>query len=49
MSMERRKYSRIETDQVISFAPVHARDLLGLSRNVSAGGTIRYFKGGGNE
>lgn len=38
---DRRKYSRIATDQVISFAPVHTRDLLGVSRNVSAGG-IRF-------
>jgi PilZ domain len=38
---DRRKYSRIATDQVISFAHVDARDLLGVSRNVSAGG-IRF-------
>jgi hypothetical protein len=38
---ERRKYRRIETDQVISFAPVDARDLLGVSRDVSSGG-IRF-------
>ena len=38
---DRRKYRRIATDQVISFAPVEARDLLGVSRNVSAGG-IRF-------
>ncbi len=38
---ERRKYRRIETDQVISFAPVERRDLLGVSRNVSQGG-IRF-------
>ena len=37
----RRKYSRVATDQVISFAPVDARDLLGVSRNVSPGG-IRF-------
>ena len=41
MGSERRKYSRIATDQVISFAPVDARDLLAVSRNVSAGG-IRF-------
>ena len=41
MGSERRKYSRIATDQVISFAPVDARDLLGVSRNVSPGG-IRF-------
>ena len=38
---DRRKYSRIATDQVISFAPVDTRDLLGVSRNISAGG-IRF-------
>lgn len=38
---ERRKYRRIGTDQVISFAPVEARDLLGVGRNVSPGG-IRF-------
>ena len=38
---DRRKYSRIATDQVISFAPVDDRDLLGVSRDVSPGG-IRF-------
>jgi hypothetical protein len=38
---DRRKYRRIATDQVISFAPVERRDLLGVSRNVSPGG-IRF-------
>jgi hypothetical protein len=38
---DRRKYSRIATDQVISFAPVDTRDLLGVSRNVSPSG-IRF-------
>jgi hypothetical protein len=38
---ERRKYRRIGTDQVVSFAPVDARDLLGVSRDVSSGG-IRF-------
>ncbi len=38
---DRRKYSRIATDQVISFAPVEERDLLGVSRDVSTGG-IRF-------
>lgn len=38
---ERRKYSRIATDQVISFAPVEERDLLGVSLNLSTGG-IRF-------
>lgn len=39
--VERRKYQRIATDQVISFAPVETRDLLGVSRNLSMGG-IRF-------
>ena len=38
---DRRKYRRIPTDQVISFAHVDTRELLGVSRNVSAGG-IRF-------
>lgn len=38
---DRRKYSRIATDQVISFAPVAERDLLGMGRDVSSGG-IRF-------
>jgi hypothetical protein len=38
---ERRKYRRIGTDQVISFAPVDDRDLLGVSRDMSIGG-IRF-------
>jgi hypothetical protein len=38
---ERRKYSRIGTDQVISFAPVDDRDLLGVGRDLSSGG-IRF-------
>ena len=38
---ERRKYQRIATDQVISFAPVENRDLLGVGRNLSSGG-IRF-------
>ena len=38
---ERRKYRRIGTDQVVSFAPVDDRDLLGVGRDVSAGG-IRF-------
>lgn len=40
-NIDRRKYSRIGTDQVISFAPVENRDLLGVSKNLSAGG-IRF-------
>ena len=39
--LSRRKYARIGTDQVISFAQVEARDLLGVSRDVSVGG-IRF-------
>lgn len=38
---ERRKYSRIPTDQVISFAPVDTSQRLGVSKNVSSGG-IRF-------
>jgi PilZ domain len=41
VAADRRKYRRIATDQVISFAPVDTRDLLGVSRNLSAGG-IRF-------
>ncbi|MBW2270064.1 MAG: PilZ domain-containing protein [Deltaproteobacteria bacterium] len=37
----RRKYARVATDQVISFAPVEARDLLAVSRDISPGG-IRF-------
>jgi hypothetical protein len=39
--INRRKYPRVATDHVISFAPVEARDLLGVSRDVSPGG-IRF-------
>ena len=38
MGSERRKYSRISTDQVISYAMVEASDQLAVSKNVSAGG-----------
>ena len=38
---DRRKYARIPTDHVISFAPVDARDRLGVGKNVSTGG-IRF-------
>ena len=38
---ERRKYSRIATDQVISFAPIESSDLRGVGRNLSQGG-IRF-------
>ena len=39
--LERRKYRRIATDQVISFAHVSDRDLLGVGRDVSPSG-IRF-------
>ncbi len=35
---ERRKYHRVGTDQVISFAEVDRTDQLAVSRNVSTGG-----------
>ena len=35
---ERRKYHRIGTDQVISFAEVNHPDQLGVSKNLSTGG-----------
>lgn len=38
---DRRKYTRIGTDQVICFAPVEATGSLGLSTDVSPGG-IRF-------
>jgi hypothetical protein len=38
---DRRKYARIGTDQVISFAQVDESDRLALGRDVSAGG-IRF-------
>lgn len=38
---ERRKYARIPTDQVISFAPVDAREHLAVGKNLSSGG-IRF-------
>ena len=40
-TFDRRKYKRLATDQVISFAPVDSRDVLGVSRNLSSGG-IRF-------
>ena len=40
-AIDRRKYRRVGTDHVIAFAPVAARDLIGVSRDVSAGG-IRF-------
>ena len=39
--VERRKYRRIATDQVISFAHVDERDLLGVVRDISPSG-IRF-------
>ena len=41
MGQERRKYARIATDQVISFAPCDSHEQLGVGKNVSAGG-IRF-------
>ncbi len=41
MGKERRKYPRIATDQVISFAMVDERDQLAVGRDLSAGG-IRF-------
>jgi len=41
MNADRRKYPRIPTDQVISFAMLDSSDQLGLSKNLSAGG-IRF-------
>jgi hypothetical protein len=38
---ERRKYHRIATDQIISFAEVDRRDRLALGKNYSPGG-IRF-------
>ena len=35
---ERRKYPRIATEQLISFAPIEAGDRLAVSKNLSAGG-----------
>lgn len=35
---ERRKYPRIDTEQLISFAPIEAGDRLAVSKNVSLGG-----------
>ena len=40
-AQNRRKYRRVATDQVISFAPVDTGDLLGVSRDISPGG-IRF-------
>lgn len=40
-SISRRKYYRIHTDQVISFAEVGADERLGIGRNLSRGG-IRF-------
>lgn len=40
-SLERRKYHRLGTDQVISFAELDQTDQLGVSKDVSSGG-IRF-------
>lgn len=41
MNDERRKYHRIGTDQVISFAEIDRPDRLAVSKNISGGG-IRF-------
>lgn len=38
---DRRKYARLDTEQVISFAPLDTRDRLAVGRNLSKGG-IRF-------
>lgn len=38
LPQERRKYHRIPTDQVISFAEIDANDKLAVSKNLSTGG-----------
>jgi hypothetical protein len=35
---DRRKYPRIDTEQLISFAPIEAGDRLAVSKNLSVGG-----------
>jgi hypothetical protein len=35
---ERRKYPRIQTEQLISVAPIESRDRLAVSKNLSGGG-----------
>jgi PilZ domain len=35
---DRRKYPRIHTDQLISFAPIESGDRLAVSKNLSVGG-----------
>lgn len=35
---DRRKYSRIDTEQLISFSPIEAGDRLAVSKNLSTGG-----------
>jgi hypothetical protein len=35
---DRRKYQRLDTEQLISFAPVESGDRLAVSKNISAGG-----------
>ena len=40
-SRERRKFTRINTDQVMSFAPVDSGDQLGVNKDFSAGG-VRF-------
>jgi len=35
---DRRKYSRLDTEQLISFSPIEHSDRLAVSKNLSAGG-----------
>ena len=37
-SLDRRKYSRLGTDQIISFAEVDRKDQLAVGKNLSSGG-----------
>lgn len=37
-SSDRRKYPRIQTEHLISFAPIEASDRLAVSKNLSVGG-----------
>jgi hypothetical protein len=37
-ALDRRKYSRLGTDQIISFAEVDHKDQLAVGKNVSSGG-----------
>ncbi|RIL07877.1 MAG: hypothetical protein DCC71_01360 [Proteobacteria bacterium] len=35
---DRRKYQRLDNEQLISFAPIQSNDRLAVSKNISAGG-----------